>query len=354
MKDDIYELLAEALDHLPNGFPRTMSGIEIKILKRIFSPEEAYVASKLGRKHERFDLIAKRAQLPAEQVKTQLITMEKRGLVAHDSSREAFRLEPWVIGIYEAQIDQMDHSFAHLVEEYFSQGGIEGIMKPFPALHRVVPARNSTKSEWVLPYDDIKAMLESSHVFNVRKCICRVQQDFIGRRCDFPLEICFNFSAHDRPQRPGDISKEEALALLDKAEETGLVHTVSNVVKGVHYVCNCCSCCCAILRGVKEWGIEQSVAHSNYYTTVDSFNCTGCGICANRCQMNAITVNNNIATVNQKQCIGCGLCVTGCPNGAAQLHLKPEDKIVHPPIDFEKWEQERLRSRNIRETNDNG
>ena len=227
-------------------------------------------------------------------------------------------------------------------------------MKPFPALHRVVPARNATKSEWVLPYDDIKAMLESSHVFNVRKCICRVQQDFIGRRCDFPLEICFNFSAHDRPQRPGDISKEEALALLDKAEETGLVHTVSNVVKGVHYVCNCCSCCCAILRGVKEWGIEQSVAHSNYYTTVDSFNCTGCGICANRCQMNAITVNNNIATVNQKQCIGCGLCVTGCPNGAAQLHLKPEDKIVHPPIDFEKWEQERLRSRIIRETNDNG
>ena len=94
MKDDIYELLAEALDHLPNGFPRTMSGIEIKILKRIFSPEEAYVASKLGRKHERFDSIAKRAQLQAEHVKTQLITMEKRGLVAHDSSREAFRLEP--------------------------------------------------------------------------------------------------------------------------------------------------------------------------------------------------------------------------------------------------------------------
>ena len=120
MRDDIYELLAEALDRLPNGFPRTSSGIEIEILKRIFSPEEAYVASQLRRKHEGFDVIAKRAQGSEKQVKTQLLTMEKRGLVASDSSREAFRLEPWVVGIYEAQLDQMDHSFAHLVEEYFA------------------------------------------------------------------------------------------------------------------------------------------------------------------------------------------------------------------------------------------
>ncbi len=350
MRDEVYKRLADALDRLPNGFPRTRSSVEIEILKRIFSHEEAYLASTMGRKHERFDVIAKRVQRPAEQVQVQLIAMMKRGLVASDGSREVFRLQPWVIGIYEAQLDQMDHAFAHLVEEYFAQGGAEGIMKPFPALHRVVPAQSATKSEWILPYDDVKAMLESSRVFNVRKCICRVQQDFIGRRCDFPLEICFNFSTYERPQRLGDISKEEALALLDKAEEIGLVHTVSNVVKGVHYVCNCCSCCCGILRGVRDWGIEQSVAHSNYYTTIDSAVCTGCGICMNRCHMNAITVNNSVATVNQKRCIGCGLCVTGCPTGAAQLHLKPEDEIVHPPMDFETWEQERLRSRNIEET----
>ncbi|UCH02631.1 MAG: 4Fe-4S ferredoxin, partial [Candidatus Bathyarchaeota archaeon] len=155
MRDDAYKLLAEVLDRLPNGFPRTRSGVEIEILKRIFSHEEAYITSKMERKHEQFDVIAKRAQRPAEQVKVQLIAMAKRGLVESDSSREAFRLQPWAIGIYEAQLDQMDHSFAHLVEEYFAQGGAEGIMKPFPALHRVVPAQSATKSEWILPYDDV-------------------------------------------------------------------------------------------------------------------------------------------------------------------------------------------------------
>ena len=94
MRDDAYELLAEALDRLPNGFPRTASGIEIEILKRIFSHEEAYIASQMGRKHEHFDVIAKRAQRPAEQVKAQMIAMAKRGLVESDSNREAFRLQP--------------------------------------------------------------------------------------------------------------------------------------------------------------------------------------------------------------------------------------------------------------------
>jgi hypothetical protein len=44
---DVYEALREHLDSLPAGFPATESGVEIRILKRLFSPEEAELARHL-------------------------------------------------------------------------------------------------------------------------------------------------------------------------------------------------------------------------------------------------------------------------------------------------------------------
>jgi hypothetical protein len=188
-----------------------------------------------------------------------------------------FYVNPDHVGIYEAQIELMDHELAHLVEEYLAHGGAAGIMKPQPALHRVVPAQSAVKSEWILPYDDVRQILLDAKAFSARDCICRVQQDHIGRRCDFPLTICLSFSNAERPPWPGDVSQEEALALLERSEEIGLVHTVSNVMQGLGYVCNCCSCCCGILRGITDWGIENSVAYANYYAVIDPVLCAGCG-----------------------------------------------------------------------------
>lgn len=103
----------------------------------------------------------------------------------------------------------------------------------------------------------------------------------------------------------------------------------------------------AILWGIQDWGIEHSVARSNYYSTIDVDSCTGCGVCETRCQMSAITLPDGVMVINCQQCIGYGLCVTSCPSGAAQLHRKPENQIVRPPQDFAAWEQERLRNRHM-------
>jgi ferredoxin len=351
MSDDVYARMAEALDRLPNGFPRTESGVELAILKKIFTAEEAEIASQLGREWAPFTVIVERVGMPAEEAKATLIALAKRGVLRSDQREGTlrFRLRPWIVGIYEEYgLEAMDHEFAHLVEAYFAEGGAEGIMRPQPALHRVIPAQKAVKSEWILPYDDVKAVLEASTSFGVRPCICRVQQDYIGRRCAFPLDICVNFSSRERPPRPGDISKEEAIALLEKAEAIGLVHTVSNVMEGFGYVCNCCACCCGILRGITDFGIENSVAYANYYSTIDADACTGCGVCVTRCQVKAISLGDGIAVVNREQCIGCGLCFTGCPTEAARLQLKPKDAIVHPPKDFGTWEDERLVNRGKR------
>ncbi|MFQ5818710.1 MAG: DUF362 domain-containing protein [Candidatus Heimdallarchaeota archaeon] len=302
---------------------------------------------------EPIDMIAERIVLSAEESRTILIKMAKRGLVWAEKQGEKlkFRLAPFIVGIYEAQLENMDHEFAHLFDKYMAEGGIVGIMKPQPAIHRVITAQHAVKSEWILPYDDVRAILLPAKSFRVRDCICRMQQDHIGRRCDFPVRLCLTFALVERPpsqsSHEADISREEALAILDKTEEIGLVHTVSNVMKGIGYICNCCGCCCAILRGITDWGVENSVAQANYYAVIEPKECIGCGTCIERCHVQAISEQDGVAVVDREQCIGCGLCVTGCPEDVAKLQRKPDTEIVDPPVDFATWEQERLRNRGL-------
>ena len=349
--DNPYERLAAALDALPNGFPRTQGGKEIRILRKIFSPEEAFLASHLGRELELPAAIAGRVGLPEGQVAAGLKTLAKRGMVWLEMDRQArswrFRLAPFVVGMYEASLELMDHELAHLVEDYMAEGGAEGIMRPEPAISRVVPARRALATEWVLPYEDVVQILEQARSFSVRDCICRVQQEQLGRKCDFPIHNCLSISGFGRPPGPESISRSDALELLDECEEIGLVHTVSNVVRDLYYVCNCCGCCCGILRGINERGIENSVAKASYHASVDPERCTGCGVCLKRCQVSAIKEVDGTAAVDAKRCIGCGLCVTGCPVGAASLHRRPDWEAIRPPERFADWELLRLRQRGV-------
>jgi len=349
MPDEVYSQLADALNRLPNGFPRTESNVEVRLLKKIFSQDDAALGGQLRGNMETVDIIAERMGLPVKETRTRLMEMVKRGLAWFDKQdgKPRFRLAPFVVGIYEAQLGNLDHEMVHLFEEYMINGGAAGIMGPEPALHRVIPARGTVKREWVLPYDDVRALLLNSKSFHVRDCICRVEQDFTGRKCDFPLKNCISFSSMERPPGPDSLSQEEALALLDETEEVGLVHTVSNVMKGVGYMCNCCGCCCGILRGITEWGLDSSVAQANYFAVIDPDECVGCGICVERCQVDAISEKDDVAVVDKERCIGCGLCVTGCPSEVAELQPKPEDEIVHPPENFPAWEHERLVNRKL-------
>jgi electron transport complex protein RnfB len=348
MTATVYEKLALALDRLPNGFPRTPSNIEIRLLKKIFSPVEAELAGRLSGDMEPVEAIARRAGLRPEVVGEKLIKMAKRGLVWSDSRSGIphFRLAPFMVGIYEAQLETMDREFAELFDRYMAAGGAAGIMKPQPALHRVVPAQGSVRTDWILPYDDVRRIIMEAKRFRVRGCICRVQQDLLGKRkCDFPVDNCLMLSHVQRPPDPADLSQDQALAILDQTEKLGLVHTASNVIAGVSYICNCCGCCCGILRGINDWGIANSVARANYYAVVDPRKCTGCRACLFRCQVKAISIIDDLAKVDLSRCIGCGLCVTGCEADAVHLERKRDVDIVHPPKDYASWEEKRLHYR---------
>ena len=183
---DMYEQLADALDRLPNGFPRTPSHVEIALLKKIFSPEEAELANQLCGNMEDVDVIAERFGLPVKEARRSLMKMTKRGLVWFEkkAGKARFRLAPFIVGIYEDQRERMDHEFAELFEQYMADGGGAGLMKLQPALQRVIPVQRAIKSELILPYDDVRAVLLTAKSFRVLDCICRVQQKHIGHQCE--------------------------------------------------------------------------------------------------------------------------------------------------------------------------
>ena len=130
------------------------------------------------------------------------------------------------------------------------------------------------------------------------------------------------------------IGKQEALEIARMNEADGLVFQPSNTQK-VDFVCACCGCCCGMLRVQKMLPKPVDFWATNYYASVKVETCSGCGTCAERCQVNAATVDDSVGKsfVNLNRCIGCGNCVVTCPTGAMSL-LKKEKEIV-PPQDTE-------------------
>ncbi|MDY6874998.1 MAG: 4Fe-4S binding protein [Chloroflexota bacterium] len=354
MPEDIYRKLAQRLDTIPNGFPATESGVELRLLAKIFAPEEAALAVVMRLTREPATDIAARANVDPDAAYRMLKGMARKGLIRAKRGEDQliFGLMPFVVGIYEEQLPRMDTELATLFEQYYqeTQGGI--IIRDMPAVHRVVPVEEAIPFDLeIFPYERATELLEGAKSWGVRDCICRVQQRLVGKGCDHPVENCLVFApvegAFDHSKVDRAITKEEALHILHEAEEAGLVHCPGNYRDGVHYICNCGTCCCGILRGVAEFGIPTAVARSNFYALVDAEACIGCGECVERCQFEALAVPEDICVVDYARCVGCGLCATVCTTGALRLERRPEGEGSPPPADIKEWMIQRAQERGI-------
>ena len=350
----VYEQLAERLSSTPNGFPRSKSGVELKLLAKMFTPEEAALAAVMHLQRESAADIAVRAGVDAEAAHTTLKQMARKGLIyaGRGEGGLAFGLLPFVVGSYEESLPYMDEEMAQLFEALMQETRGEGLLAPGPALQRVIPVEQSVHAEIeLLPYERASELLESARSFGVRECICRKQKALIGEPCQYPRMNCINFAPvegaftnmpHVRP-----ISKEEAIRILHEAEEAGLVHSVYNQQEGIFYICNCCPCCCGIMRGVMEFGQAHALARSNFYAAVDADLCTGCEACLERCHFGALAVPEDVCIVDMRRCMGCGLCASACPVEALHLLRRAPEEQALPPTDHQEWMVERAAARRL-------
>jgi len=352
MTHPAYHALAQRLDALPNGYPATESGVELRILERLFTVEEADLASQLRLTLETPDELAARLGLKPRPLLAALIGMAKRGLIkaARIPAGWGFGLLPFVVGIYEMQGPVIDAEFARLFEEYYRQSYSKAMLAA-PSVHRVIPVDKAVRVDVEIhPYESASAIVEANQAWAVVDCICRKQKALIGDPCKHPLDVCLSFSetpgAFDRVSAMKVLTKEEALATLRRAAEAGLVASVSNNQEGLTYICNCCTCSCGILRGIAEFKMANAVARSAFVNTVDADLCQGCGLCEDACQFEALQVGET-AIVNAFRCVGCGVCVLTCPEGALALVRRPADEILPTPMTEDDWRRERADRRGI-------
>jgi NAD-dependent dihydropyrimidine dehydrogenase PreA subunit len=359
---DVYDRLAEKFDHMPQGFPSTDSGIELQILRRIFSPEDAEMALNLGPMPETAKAIAERLGKPEEEMRDILDKMAKKGQI-HSvtmSGEQVYCFVAFMPGVWEFQVlradvdNAEDKELLQLCHEYFPSmikkvGGYE------PGLARTVPINVQVEAEsQVQPYENVGKIIGQAKSALLLDCQCRKELKMLGKGCDHTIENCLWFSmdenAFDYFRIGGRvISIEEAKAVLEKTEEEGLVHnTFYNVKEGHIAICNCCSCSCALLRGVKKLGAANAFAKSNFVALIDQDTCSECGVCADeRCPMDAIAEEGAGYRVQPDACIGCGACTVTCPTESITLVQRPESEHNQPADNIFDWFEKRAASRGM-------
>jgi electron transport complex protein RnfB len=355
---DVYTRLAKRLDELPNGFPPTENGVELLILKKVFSSEEAETALRLKAFPETVDSIAERLAVSPSVMKATLDAMTKKGQIGSTVFRAQhyYFLMAFVPGIYEFQVHRIDEELALLFEHYFPTL-LETLGGFAPAVGRVVPVGVSVEAAGgVRPYEDVRTLIAGAKSFYVNECICQKEQKLAGYTCDHPqpLEVCLLFSRQERAYEGFSfggrvIMREEATKILADAEKMGLVHNIFyNTERGHVGVCNCCPHCCALFRGARELGAPHLLARSNFAARIDQETCTACGGCAEgRCPMGAIEEEKGSFRVEASRCIGCGLCTSVCPTGSIALVRRPESERNEPSENIPEWFVRRARNRGI-------
>jgi len=355
MSDEVYHRLAQVLDTLPNGFPSTESGVEIMLLKKIFEPGEAELFCDMRMAFETAAEVSKRTGRPLDGLEAKLAVMGEKGqLFAIElGGTRYFKMLPWAFGIYEFQLGRIDREFAEMNERYGGKFGRQ-FFRHRPQLMQTLPVEETISvQQEVLPFEKVSTLIEHNQSFLVNECICKKERALLGHACDRPLEVCLAMAPvpgiFDKAPRGRVITRQEAYELLKKTEEQGLVHLTNNVQHGQIFICNCCSCCCGVLRSINELEIPAGDAiNSHYYAVIDPEECVGCGLCSDeRCQVNAVEQAEDSYRIVKEKCIGCGLCIGTCPSGAIRLVRKSPEERVLPPVLESDWFEQRGKARGI-------
>ena len=342
--DQVYINLQKHLDRQPVGFPATRSGVEIKILKHIFTPEEAEIVSFLNYKSEPLKTIFGKVRHLVEspdKLEKILDRIQKKGGIESKikNGTKHYCCAPLVVGMYELQLDRLTPEFIKDFNEYISdiKFGIEFLSTELPQMRTIPISRSIHPQHNVSTFDEITTLLQQAEdPFVIIECICRKKKSIEVKSCEVTdrKETCLAIgSIAQTVLQSGigrEITRDEALSIIKQNQKQGLVLQPSNTEKA-EFICSCCGCCCGMLGAHKSIPKPLDFWASNFQAEVDRATCVGCGSCEEWCQVGAVSVseNNQQAVLDLYRCLGCGVCVSHCPTESISLLKKPTE--VRPP-----------------------
>ena len=348
-EDDVYRKLQEHLDQMPIGFPRAESGSDIRLLKYLFTPIEAKIATFLNfgwyRDIEPLDQIYDRIKntgMTLKELEDILENMTKKGAIMskRKGKKKYYGTASLILGIYEYQVNRLTKDFLNTFTEYVDEiWDVKANPTDYSQM-RIIPVDIDVVSENIIaPYDNLKKIIEQSEGPFVKiNCICRQNMEIKGEPCKMTKHQDNCLGIGESAQQYIDlgwgvqISKEETLALLYQNQEEGLIFRPNNA-QNVDFICSCCYCCDGGIGNLAKLPDPANYALSNYYAEIDPDLCTGCSTCIDRCQMKAITQIDEISSIDKKRCIGCGNCVATCSSKAVILKKKEIQKVPPPTMD---------------------
>jgi len=352
MTQPAYERLAEALKMRGGGVPVLHCREFYALMEELFTPEEAELASKMPMGLVSATELAEQTGGDPKVVEELLESMANKGLLV-SYEREGmlvYELLKLLPGIYEAQfstgeVSERSKRVAHLFFDYFNvmmqlreemgSGGAAAIGPVFPFSRVVTVEKEIPKGFEIQPYDRISQYIANAKYIALGTCFCRHFGYLLDNPCDKPKDNCMGLSPAVKQWVARGfgrlISKEEALEIVKRSEEQGLVHCTSNIGDEIEFLCNCCTCHCGILGSLKDANNPSMAATSSFIACFEEEVCSGCGDCIDRCPMDALTMDNDVAALDSNRCIGCGLCVSTCPTGALRLELREGAPV--PPRD---------------------
>ena len=346
MAAEVYQQLCEAMATRGVEYQGMNIPEFFAVVEELFTPEEANVFLAIPRGYHPANAIAAAMGNRKEEVEPILEAMADKGLCSAGKMGDItfYGSLPFVPGIFDLQFmrgtnTEKDKRLAKLIYNY--KAAVDAAKGPrkvtFPAT-RVIPVdRKIQVGNTIHTYDQVASYIEKYEPVAVSTCYCRHEAKLIDENddCGKPNEVCMQFGMGaqfviDRGIGR-KISKEEAIDILRKCEEAGLVHSTMNRQE-IDFLCNCCNDHCVILQKALAQPKPGIVLNSGFQPVRNSELCKACEICIERCPPTALTMGeDDVPKVDLDRCIGCGICASGCPEEAVTLVERPGAPV--PPLD---------------------